>query len=64
MVLASATAVGGGAVRDILVGRLPPTSLQNEILLWVVFITALLTFFFHRYIKRLGRLPYILTQWV
>jgi uncharacterized membrane protein YeiH len=26
----------------------------------VVFATALLTFFFHRYIKRLGRLPYAL----
>lgn len=60
LVLASVTAVGGGAIRDILVGKLPPTSLQNETLLWVVFATALLTFFFHRYIKRMGRLPYIL----
>jgi uncharacterized membrane protein YeiH len=60
LVLASVTAVGGGAIRDILVGKLPPASLQNETLLWVVFATALLTFFFHRYIKRLGRLPYIL----
>jgi uncharacterized membrane protein YeiH len=60
LVLASVTAVGGGAIRDILVGKLPPASLQNEILLWVVFATALLTFFFHRYIKRMGRLPYIL----
>jgi uncharacterized membrane protein YeiH len=59
-VLASVTAVGGGAIRDILVGKLPPASLQNEILLWVVFATALLTFFFHRFIKRMGRLPYIL----
>lgn len=60
LVLASVTAVGGGAIRDILVGKLPPASLQNEMLLWVVFATALLTFFFHRYIKRMGRLPYIL----
>jgi uncharacterized membrane protein YeiH len=60
LVLASVTAVGGGAIRDILVGKLPPASLQNEVLLWVVFATALLTFFFHRYIKRMGRLPYIL----
>ncbi len=60
LVLASVTAVGGGAIRDILVGKLPPASLQNEPLLWIVFATALLTFFFHRYIKRLGRLPYIL----
>jgi uncharacterized membrane protein YeiH len=60
LVLASVTAVGGGAIRDILVGKLPPASLQNEILLWVVFATALLTFFFHRFIKRMGRLPYIL----
>jgi uncharacterized membrane protein YeiH len=60
LVLASVTAVGGGAIRDILVGKLPPASLQNETLLWVVFATALLTFFFHRYIQRMGRLPYIL----
>jgi uncharacterized membrane protein YeiH len=60
LVLASVTAVGGGAIRDILVGKLPPASLQNETLLWVVFATALLTFFFHRYIKQMGRLPYIL----
>jgi uncharacterized membrane protein YeiH len=60
LVLASVTAVGGGAIRDVLVGQLPPASLQNESLLWVVFATALLTFFFHRYIKRLGRLPYLL----
>jgi uncharacterized membrane protein YeiH len=37
LVLASVTAVGGGAIRDVLVGRLPPASLQNETLLWVVF---------------------------
>ncbi len=33
LVLAAVTAVGGGSIRDILVGILPPTALTNEGLL-------------------------------
>jgi uncharacterized membrane protein YeiH len=48
LVLASVTAVGGGAIRDIIVGILPPSSFSNEPLLWVVALSALLTFYLHR----------------
>ncbi len=60
LVLASATAIGGGAIRDIIVGTLPPSSFTNEPLLWVVAATALLTFYLHRFISFEGRLLYAL----
>lgn len=47
LVLASVTAVGGGAVRDVAVGRLPPASITDEPLLWAVAATAILVFLFH-----------------
>jgi uncharacterized membrane protein YeiH len=60
LVLASVTAVGGGAIRDVLVGVLPPTSFTNEPLLWVVALTGISTFFGHRFIREEGRLMYAL----
>lgn len=60
LVLASVTAVGGGAIRDVLVGVLPPTSFTNEFLLWLVAATALATFYLHRFVPSEGRLLYVL----
>ncbi|MDZ7703432.1 MAG: TRIC cation channel family protein [Trueperaceae bacterium] len=60
LVLASVTAVGGGAIRDVTVGILPPSSFTNEPLLWVVALTALLTFYLHRFVPFEGRLLYAL----
>jgi uncharacterized membrane protein YeiH len=58
LVLASVTAVGGGAIRDVTVGILPPTSLTNEPLLWIVALTAGATFMLHRFLQEEGRLLY------
>ena len=60
LVLASVTAVGGGAIRDIIVGILPPSSFRNEPLLWVVAVAALLTFYLHRVIPFESRVLYVL----
>lgn len=60
LVLASVTAIGGGAMRDLLVGVLPPSSFRNESLLWSVAATGLLTFFLHRHLRTGGRLLYAL----
>ncbi len=57
LVLAAVTAVGGGGVRDILVGILPPTALQDEGLLWGIALVAVAVFFLHRYLHE-GRLLY------
>src|SRR6056297_3373900 len=60
LVLASVTAVGGGAIRDVLVGRLPPDTFRNEPLLWAVAATAVATFALHGRVRSLPRLLYAL----
>lgn len=57
LVLAAVTAVGGGSVRDLLAGTIPPPALTNEPLLWAVFLSGLLVFFTHRFIPE-GRALY------
>ena len=52
--LGMVTAIGGGTLRDMLLGDLPPFSLQNEIYFWVPVITAVLVFILHRH------LPYLM----
>lgn len=53
VVLGMVTAIGGGTIRDLLLGDLPPFCLQNEIYLWLPIATALLVFFLHRYLPKL-----------
>lgn len=48
LVLAAVTAIGGGSIRDLVAGIIPPASLTNEPLLWLVFATGLLVFALHR----------------
>ena len=55
LVLAGVTAIGGGAIRDIVVGILPPASLRNEAILWVVFAVTLLVWRFSGRVERLER---------
>ena len=35
-VLSAATAVGGGIIRDILIGNIPPAAFKNSIYLWII----------------------------
>jgi uncharacterized membrane protein YeiH len=59
LVLGGVTAVGGGSIRDLMVGEIPPPALRDEPLLWAVAATSLLVFLFHRWIRE-GRLLYLL----
>lgn len=59
LVLASVTAIGGGAVRDVVVGRLPPATFLNEPLLWTVAATAIFVFLFHGPVSALPRTLYL-----
>lgn len=43
LVLAFATAIGGGTIRDVLVGNLPVSWLSNSLAIWSVFAGLLLT---------------------
>jgi len=58
LLLAAVTAVGGGSIRDVVVGIVPPTSLQDETLLWLVFGTGLVVFALHRFVPT-GRTLYV-----
>ena len=48
LVLGTVTAVGGGSIRDLLAGVIPPPALTNEPLLWAIAITCLVVFAAHR----------------
>jgi uncharacterized membrane protein YeiH len=57
LILAAVTAVGGGSIRDVVAGIIPPTSLRDETLLWIVFTTGLVVFLLHRFVPT-GRTLY------
>jgi uncharacterized membrane protein YeiH len=57
LILAAVTAVGGGSIRDVVAGIIPPTSLRDETLLWVVFTTGIVVFLLHRFVPT-GRTLY------
>jgi uncharacterized membrane protein YeiH len=40
-VLAAMTAVGGGVIRDIIVGRFPPAAFRSSIYFWIIVVTML-----------------------
>jgi uncharacterized membrane protein YeiH len=51
MVLAFATASGGGIIRDLLIGAVPPNSLRDWRYSAVVFTGAAIVFFLHRFVQ-------------
>lgn len=60
LVLAAVTAIGGGSIRDVIVGVLPPSSFTNELLLWAVGATALVVFFLPHKLREDSKLLYVL----
>lgn len=53
LVLGMVTAIGGGTLRDLLLGDSPPFCLQNETYLWLPATVALLVFFAHRFLPKI-----------
>ena len=53
LVLSFVTAIGGGTLRDILIGNLPVNWLTNETATVVIFVAAIAAMFFSRYLKQL-----------
>lgn len=53
LVLAFVTAIGGGTLRDMLIGNLPVSWLTNSTATIVIFSAAVVTIFFGRYLKQL-----------
>jgi uncharacterized membrane protein YeiH len=58
MVLAGVTAVGGGSIRDIVVGQFPPAVFRHEPQLWGILAVALVVFWGHRPFRRLDQPMY------
>src|SRR5687768_458921 len=52
LVLSFVTAIGGGTLRDILIGNLPVGWLRNETATIVIFMSAIAAMFFSRYLKQ------------
>lgn len=50
LVLGAVTAIGGGSVRDLIAGVIPPGSLTNEPLLWAIAGSCVIVFLGHRWI--------------
>lgn len=50
-VLAAATAVGGGIVRDLLIGRIPPTAFRSSLYFWLIIGTIIFTALLLRYVN-------------
>lgn len=57
VILATVTAVGGGSVRDVVAGIIPPSSLTDEPQLWTAIVIGLAVFVAHRRLPT-GRLLY------
>ena len=51
-VLSSVTAVGGGVLRDVLLGRIPPAFFRTSIYFWIITGSILLTALPLRYLPR------------
>jgi uncharacterized membrane protein YeiH len=60
LVLAAAAALGGGVVRDVVIGHIPPVGLSDWRLLTAAVVAGLLTFLFHPGIERIGRFVRVL----
>jgi uncharacterized membrane protein YeiH len=55
MVLAAVTGIGGGLIRDVLIGATPPVTLTDWRYVVVPLVAGLATFLFHPQLGRLGR---------
>jgi uncharacterized membrane protein YeiH len=53
LVISFVTALGGGTLRDIMIGNMPVSWLRNETATIVIFFSAIVTMFFGRFLKQL-----------
>jgi len=60
LVLAAAAALGGGVLRDLLIGRVPPVGISDWRLLGCAVLAGLVTFLYHPGVERISRLVRVL----
>lgn len=56
LIISFVTAIGGGTIRDLLIGELPVAWLTNATAIWVILTGAAMTVFFGSYLKRLDKM--------
>ena len=54
LIISFVTAIGGGTIRDVLVGNLPVNWLQNDVTILTIFVSAMATILFGSYFKHLN----------
>lgn len=54
LIIAFATAIGGGTIRDVLVGNFPVNWLRNDIAILIIFLSSIVVMFFSTHFKRLN----------
>jgi uncharacterized membrane protein YeiH len=59
LIISFATAIGGGTVRDILIGDLPVAWLSNSTAIWVILFGAIAAVFFGSYLKKLDKMLFL-----
>ncbi|HEV7146194.1 MAG TPA: TRIC cation channel family protein [Pedococcus sp.] len=60
LVLAGAAALGGGVVRDVLIGSLPPVGISDWRLMCSALVAGLVTFIYHPGVERISRIVRVL----
>lgn len=60
LVLAGAAALGGGVLRDVLLGAVPPVGISDPRLVGAAVVAGLVTFVWHPAVARVGRLVLVL----
>src|SRR5579884_3505541 len=53
IVLAGITAIGGGVIRDLIIGAIPPAAFTDASYFWIPLLAVVLTFFAHAQMNRL-----------
>jgi uncharacterized membrane protein YeiH len=59
LIIAFVTAIGGGTIRDVLIGSFPVSWLSNSMAIWVILIAAVVTMFFGSYLKKLDKMLFL-----
>lgn len=59
LIISFVTAIGGGTIRDVLIGELPVAWLSNSTAIWVILTAAIVTVFFGSYLKKLDRMLFL-----
>src|SRR6476620_12624860 len=60
LVLAAAASLGGGVMRDLLIGHIPPVGISDWRLLTSAVVAGLITFVYHPGVERVSRLVRVL----